>query len=98
MMVLGDYIYEIPPIGGKSLIQVTTNRIVSMIMLPGTLFNGRVIHMDLLYSLMTLMCASVYGTCSDSVVVSRVDLSGIILLGFSNSLSIYNAYTNIPSL
>ena len=47
MMVLGEYVCETPPKGGKEFIHNTTNRIISMKMCPETLLNGRVLHMDL---------------------------------------------------
>ena len=88
MMVLGEYVCDITPTGEKALIHSTTNRIISMKTRPGNLLNGRVIHMDLVSSLITLIDRSVSETFSSATVVLRVYLPGIILLIFSNSLSI----------
>ena len=62
MIVLGEYACEIPPIGEKAFIHITTNSIISMIIHPGTLLNGRVIHMDLARYLVTINFLSIYGT------------------------------------
>ena len=63
---------------------------------PVTLLNGRVIYMDLARSLITLICRSISVTRTSAAVILSVDLPGIIILSFSNSLSIYNVSTYIP--
>ena len=85
---LGEYFGDIPQTGGKKFIHITTNRIISMIIRSGTLLNGRVLHMDLTNSLITLICRCIHGTCSAVTVVLMVDLPGIISLIFSNPLPI----------
>ena len=66
----------------------TTNRIISMTMIPWNLLNVRVLHMDPIRSLITLIYLYIYGTLSAAAVALRIDISGIIILIFSNSLSI----------
>ena len=98
MMVLGEYICDIPPTGGKAFIPNTTNGIISTKIRPRTLLNGKVLHMDLAHSLITIICISIYKTCSYAAVVLRVDIPDSIILRFSNYLSIYNVSTYFPCL
>ena len=62
MMVLWEYICDIPPTGGKEFRHITKISIISMTICPGSLLNGRVLHMDLVRSLITLICHSISGT------------------------------------
>ena len=88
MMVLWEYVFEIPSIGWKEFSHSTTNRIISIQMCPGTLFNVRVLYMDLARYLITLICIYISGKFSAAAVVLRVNIPGIIILIFSKSLSI----------
>ena len=98
MMVLGGYDCDIPTKGGKAFSHITTNRIISMTISFEILLNGIVLHMDLARSLITLVYHSISGTRSATVVRLRVDLPVIILLIFSNSLSLQKFSTYIPCL
>ena len=97
-MVLGNYVCDILPTGGKPFIHIITNRIISMKIYPGTLLNVIVLRMALANYLITLIWRSISGTFSDAAVVFKFDLLGIMFLVFLNSLSMYNASTYIPCL
>ena len=98
MMVLGEYVCDIPATGVKAFSHRNKNSIISMKICTGNSFNSRVLHVSLARFFITLICCSIYGTYSASAVVLRVDLFGVILLIFSNSLSIYNISTYTPRL
>ena len=80
MRYLGEYICDTPPIGGKESSHSITNRIIPITMNPGNLLNGTVLYMDFKHSLVTLICLSISGTCSASMVMLRVDIPGNIHL------------------
>ena len=98
IIVIEDYVCDIPPTGGKAFSHITTNMTISMEFRPGSLLNFRVLLIYLSHSLVTLICRSISGTCSASAVLLRVDIPGILLLRFSNSLYMYNVSTYIPHL
>ena len=69
IIFLGYYDWQIPLLGGKAIIHKTTNRIISIIICTGTLFNGTVIHIFHASSFITIICLIISGTCYTAVVV-----------------------------
>ena len=62
MIVLGEYVWEIPLTGGKAFNQSATNSTMSLTMHTGTLLNGRVIQISRDHYLITLNGILISGT------------------------------------
>ena len=86
MMVLGEYVCEIPLIGGNASSHITANSIISMTIHPGNLLNVRVQHMHLARYLTIIICIYISWTCSATGIVLQVDLTVILFLIFSRSI------------
>ena len=97
-MVLGDYVCGILTTVVNAFNHSTTNIIVSITIRTGSLFNGRLLSMALVCSLIALICHSIFWTCLAAAVVFMVDLPVIVVMIFSNTLSVYNFSTYILRL
>ena len=79
MTVIRLYVFDIPLLGGKSLRNITTCLASSMAMHLVKLGKGRLAWCARIFSLMTFICLSTYGTWSRAPVVLRVVLTTFYL-------------------
>ena len=71
MIFPGDYDWQIPLLRGKAFIHKTINRIISIIICTGNLFNGIVLQISHFISFITIIFIFIFGACYAPVVVFR---------------------------